>query len=623
MTFTIVQNGIKCKYLCYKGAEGVEHELSSEESTDEQNGVTFEMSIKDYYEYSNFKDKAIQKLTYYDTVVLIIDGTPFENKVYRNELFQYAEYRPYEEMHLCLKDVVYTIDWNKLGLNSRIQIPVALRFDLDSGLTPTPSRENLLYTGATIRLIKERISDVATWFFTKYNESIKTFDNIYDAWNNIDCYDKYISLGKEHHHVFHINHLFGHTEVKLLEPTVEGIVLKPLKYYKQLKTALLEEYKEVAFHNYKSWKKKRLYNDFYRNFNVDEINLVHYDGNLAGNVKRFLIEKYREGTVYVTKSKSYSLKNYRAILYLKNNEKETWRKQIQEFQLVQKQLFDKRLNDENGVETTKEFLEWVENKKTERRERIRENKTSIEYKGLNKQQGEITISKIRASKRGGGVVIDKSTMSINELHKLKQLWVHCNGEEELPYFVRVFENVNFTYLNKREIKHIENLKGWKTMEEFKASKPFSRLYTVLEIESLEKCTPENEELIYEAFPKYLQLKEKIAKYKLTNDFDDRYIDSESEKNIIKFARENNLFDGNIWSEIKEFKQILKDFSFLKYLDIDDLNNKGDDEMKVLKNMVYIILKSKKISCKFVEDYELVEKVPVEVYEQMEEQFQTA
>jgi len=142
VTFTIVQNGTKWKYLCYKGEELIDYDLILEEETTEENGVLFEMPINDWSEYNEFKSKAKQKLAYYDTVVLIIDGNIWENKIYRNDIFQYTINPPFREMHLCLKDVVYDIDFNKLGIPT-IYIPIAIRFGLKDGITPTPSRESI------------------------------------------------------------------------------------------------------------------------------------------------------------------------------------------------------------------------------------------------------------------------------------------------------------------------------------------------------------------------------------------------------------------------------------------------------------------------------------------------
>lgn len=141
VTFTIIQDKKKCKFLCFKGDEFIESELLQEEDTKEENGVLFELPINDWQEYSQFVQKAKQKLAYYDTIALIIDGILHENTINRTEDFQWSN-DGLREVHLCLKDVVYAIDYQRLGIKT-INIPIALRFGLGDGIVPTPSREDI------------------------------------------------------------------------------------------------------------------------------------------------------------------------------------------------------------------------------------------------------------------------------------------------------------------------------------------------------------------------------------------------------------------------------------------------------------------------------------------------
>ena len=82
-------------------------------------------------ERSDFENKAIKKLAYYDTVLLYVNDGLIGNKILRNEHWQYSNNSCNNSLHFCLKDVYYEIDWNKLGIN-RINLPIALRFGLDS-----------------------------------------------------------------------------------------------------------------------------------------------------------------------------------------------------------------------------------------------------------------------------------------------------------------------------------------------------------------------------------------------------------------------------------------------------------------------------------------------------------
>lgn len=604
--------------MCYKGEETIEYDLISEEETTDKNGLKFEMNINGYYEYSQFKEKAKQRLTYYDTVVLIIDGDVIENKVYRNDLFQFADNQPFREMHLCLKDVVYEINWGKLGIRA-IHIPIALRFTLDEGLTPNPSREMILMNNQSIKLIKDKIALVADYFINKFNEQTQSFDNILDAWDFIGVKEKYVELEGEQ---FDCQDLEEYSKFTFNKVKVKGVELQEPNYYKKLKYELVGEYIPVAYDRQGSWKKKYIQNEFANSLRDSYTNAVQFDGNLAGRVKTFLRDKYDvNNTVYVNRSNIYDLRKYRAILYLKKDEKEKWRGLIKEFQEVLRQVIEKKVVNETRVEETEEYIEWLEKYRAEAREKRKKTVQSGEYKGLNKQEGEITIGKLRTYKRGTGTCVSKSTRRIKDLNKNKGLWVYIEkdfltGQEQYDYLM-AFSNVTFVELNKREIKFVEKLNTWMSMEKFKESKPFIRLATALEIENVLEMAPDNEEIIYEAFPKYQELKDTLKEYKGQNY--NGGVSNTVRKMFMDYAKENNLYDQNIWYKVLEFKKLMKDFSFLKYLDIDNFDDLEDEERKIIKNILFVMLKNRKISCRFVEEYELVEKVPLEVEILMAEQ----
>lgn len=488
-----------------------------------------------------------------------------------------------------------------------------------------------LYSNDTINLIKSRIKDAAEWFVNKYNEQTSKCDNILDAWDNIDSEDKCVKVEGE---TFYINSILDFSDSKCNKIEIEGITLREPKYYKKLRYDFVEEYTTVAQDNYGTWKKKHLYNKLGNALTDTYTKIVRYDGNLAGKVKTFLRHKYDEGKViYINKTSTFTLQKYRAILNLTPDIKSQWRYLIQEFQLVQKQIFDRIITNETGLEDSDEFKEWLEANKQAAKERRKESQESGTYNGLGKEQGQITIGEVRETAYGGSSKVVRYVKDIEELGREQKLCVYWEKgtvpQEDRYALFRCFRKVKFIELNKTEIKYVENLKNWMNMTEFKNSKAFARLATVLEIGKLEDLVPDNEEIIYETFPKYRELKERLFTYMEANtpEKDKYFINGNTlgdcKAIILNFAKENNLYDMSIWHEVVEFKQLMKDFGFLNYLNVDTFDNLGDDEQKIVKNMVYIILKNKKISCKFVEDYELVDKVPVEVYEQMEEQFETA
>ena len=168
-------------------------------------------------------------------------------------------------------------------------------------------------------------------------------------------------------------------------------------------------------------------------------------------------------------------------------------------------------------------------------------------------------------------------------------------------------------LNEREIKHVKQLKTFKTMDEFKESRPFSRVATALLIEDVLNLAPDNEELIYVAFPKYEELKQKLENYR---NVQTSYQMSNNIKTIIlNEAIITNNWDENIHSDIVKFREIMKQFGFVKYLTVENRKFNEDDKA-IIKNLIYTLLKSKKITGTDYDELELVQKIPDEYWNQL-------
>lgn len=83
---------------------------------------------------------------------------------------------PVNEMHLCLGNITYTIDWTELGI-SAIKEPVALNFKIGE-LEPTPSRESIVYGKDSIELILKRIEEVKDYYKNIYISQRKDTDDL-------------------------------------------------------------------------------------------------------------------------------------------------------------------------------------------------------------------------------------------------------------------------------------------------------------------------------------------------------------------------------------------------------------------------------------------------------------
>lgn len=194
-TFTMRKDGVESKVIAYLGDEFLEYDLIYTKDTDIQNGVVAEIGINNYSQFARFRDKCKNKLAFYDNVILQIQDSIVNNQIIRSEDWQQSNLQP-NKMQLCLKDVTYDIDWDKLGMNT-IYMPIALRFNLDSGLTPTPSRQSLIWNQFTIELVKDKIKKVSDWFINKYNENWKEFDSILEVWDRIDDEDYSVILNSK------------------------------------------------------------------------------------------------------------------------------------------------------------------------------------------------------------------------------------------------------------------------------------------------------------------------------------------------------------------------------------------------------------------------------------------
>ena len=171
-------------------------------------------------DYNNFRKEIRNQLAYFDNIYFDVElkkthqysygyiadevadlNTDFT--IYREKDFQYSSLSKMTEMHLTLGKVNYPIDWKSLGISS-INMPVALKFDLDCGIFPIPNRENLIWNKRTKEIVLEKLKLVADWFVTKYNSNVKKSSTLYQAWEYIMKTDYNVDLyGKN----FHINSL--------------------------------------------------------------------------------------------------------------------------------------------------------------------------------------------------------------------------------------------------------------------------------------------------------------------------------------------------------------------------------------------------------------------------------
>lgn len=184
-----------CNYTVYKNGKGFHARLEEIENkglfikcedyfeSDEPQGVYFELQI-DKYNLTNFYNKLIEKSKYFQNIrfkfdLNFINSFRFSIKeellninnkfvIYKSDDFQYSTLNNNNVMHICLDQYSYPINWQELGI-SKIEIPIALRFNLDDFET-NPTREVITIENDYKDKVLNKIKKVADWFHNKYNE---------------------------------------------------------------------------------------------------------------------------------------------------------------------------------------------------------------------------------------------------------------------------------------------------------------------------------------------------------------------------------------------------------------------------------------------------------------------
>lgn len=578
-TFTCRKDGVERKYLVYEGDEFVNFDLIHHKTTIEENGVVAELCIKDWSEKQLFIEKAKAKLAYYDTVVLAIDGAIQANDIHRNELFQYSTLNKNHHIHIALKDVYYTIDYEALGI-APVNFPVALRLGLGDGLTPTPSRESYITNDKVRELLLRKIKEVAEWFVDKYNKNVTEFETLVDAYTFLGNGNYEVTLDGK---TFTINPLLGHTRKKVLEPKIKGLKLKDGLWYKSRSEKLIRDYAACGYtfsDGTSTCKEHRIPTQNEIFFKKAKAVLVN---GYVGNIKTYLNKKYGPGTVFMRKirktklggkihNRSYTNRGepvpdtYYNILDLRNEKKEKWRELIQEFQFVVSSITS-TFRDETNVATSQEYLDWLEKKAAHQKAMRSAGIISSTYNGLNKQLGDVTMA--YSYERYGKIHYKKETFPIKDLPKNNFLTVVIDPDDEDKAKPMAAANglahVRFAVVGKLERRKLPDTKQFMTFKDYlsMSSKPFIRLASAI----LFKRAVDD----YEAISRYKNGVFKMVARKLVEDvevlnsYQKKYLVAsrkEVESAILQVAEEHKLFDMKYWDVYERVRKDLKKYDFI-------------------------------------------------------------
>lgn len=580
-SFICRKNGVERKYLVYEGAEFVNYDLVYEKSTAEENGVKAELVINGWSEKNLFVDKAKQKLAYYDTAVLIIDGNIIESKIFRSEDFQYSSLSTSSNIHICLKDVYYAIDWEALGIKP-IDVRIGLRMSLSDGITPTPSRESYITNEKTKQLILDKIQKVANWFVEKYNDNVKEFDTFLDAYEHLGVSAYNVKVGDSS---FYINPLVNYATTKIVTPKVKGITQRDAVFYKKERDHLLTGYQISAYlDDYGTMKNagRRLWVSKDNYIMQDEGKTVLVKSPFAGNVKEFLKQKYKKSVLFVSdsgfrrklggKKGVTDYESYYSILQLFSVKKHLWRKHIEEFNFVTSTIVSTFI-DETDVTSDPAFIKWMDDKKEAQKQKRLLGIKNGTYKGLNKQLGDVTLAYSYKSIRG--ISFKKEAFPIANLHKNHFVTVLIEEGDDIEKIKEIIPGFNFTgstvkfaTVGKKESKKIPECSQFINVKKFMSRdcKPFSRLASAIvfqkaleELDSVKKYKSE----VFRKFVSHLH-KDEIALRDYVNK-NMAYLDDKAKTAILEVADENKLYDYSLWDVYTRIKEGAKKYDFINLL----------------------------------------------------------
>lgn len=633
-TFTCRKDGKEWKFLAYQGVEFMEYDLLAEVPTDKENGVVCELSINGWSEFTQFRDKAKQKLAYYDTVVLQIQNNIINNQIIRSKDWQYSEYADYNHIHLCLKNVLYKIDWDKLGI-ATIYTPIALRFNLSEGLKPTPSRESLIWDVHTINLVKEKIKKVADYFVEKYNEQQKDEYELLEVFDKITDSNKYVTLGNEE---FKINDLLQYATITPKELKIKGINVETPEYYWNKRNYIFDEYTSLVDYTEQSWVIKRPSAPSYKDITENNVKLIEVNKTPSGLVKKFLLKKYNGKIKFISKvkqrklgKKAYNLRrdwDYMYILNLVTKPKQEYRQRITEWQFAENQ-FKLLIINELNVENSSEYLNWLAKYKEEQKNNRKLGINKGNHKVLNKQQGQVTLAYAIPKSIGNGYKFDKTVKNINELHKQPGLTILFTEEQkELALQWRKLQHKwQIAVVGKNEAKKIEGIHNHITYKQFmEKSKVFKRLATSFlfwdVIEQYNDVYSHNsQQIIQELLKPFSEDVQKLKDYATANG---KYIrDNEVCDSIKAIAKEHNLYDYELWDVYQRVVKNVEKYSFISLI---KNNTHNSEDTAKIKSLINQILYHRKMYHNQFEELEITVKQPevtkIEEETILEEQLET-
>lgn len=583
--FVCRKNGMERKYMMYEGEDINTIDLLYETPTKERNGVKIIIPVK-YADQYSFRSKIKEQLCYFEDVYFDVPGDSTitnDFTIVRHEHFQFSELSTDHRLHICLDNVYYPLDFEKIGIN-QISFPVALRFDLTDGIFPTPNRESLRYTQEAKEIIKNKLKIVADYFISKYNDSIEDGMNIEAMINYIERSGFYVQFNESS---YNIETFKEYSTVPFKTPKLDGITLLDFQelYVKNRQSILTMFSPKYYLRNQRmSDLSKSGYSWHYTPKNIltgDSIVYVYSD-KIPGIKKDYLRATCNQHkSVFLVKSSNMKLGNYGKfnqntyyhLLELRKYPKNQWRTVIQEYQTLVKMFSEKFINLDELV-VPQHFIDS--------RKKV---KTTISSSGTPGQrrlkiQGEIVGKRAEDLQRwndGRNCKFVPVIYKLEDLDKSKHLKIYAHHDQYLEldalYGMIGKQKIELVTFSQRELNIIKDLEihNLISLEKFMEGKtaPFKRMVTAYAIKKL----IDEQQFVFE---RVLQISytcselanklQDLINYKSSNwqlsSEGNRHGTVELLNSMLVVAEENRLFDENIYPEVLEMRELLTKLDFL-------------------------------------------------------------
>jgi hypothetical protein len=594
--FVCRKDGIERKYMMYEGEDVNTIDLMYEQSTQEPNGVKVIVPIL-YKDKLEFIKKIKEQLAYFENVYFNVEGIDNNFSIYRHEKFQFSGLAYDNNLHICLDNVYYPIDFDKLGISS-IYIPLALRFSLTDGIFPTPNRESIRYTQEAKHKILQRIAEIADVLVSKYNESLVEAEDFMTVMNHLKGEDKMVVLTSMEVSV-NIRYLVGYSNVILAAPTLKGFSLINIDTLYRNKEYIFSEYSKTHIVSKKTVRENKGWKDI-SFWDVKNKEMFIASDRLSGIKKEYIksLISGRRDEKYIVRKKNKPMPLFKGddytcyynLLNLKSYPKSQWRAVIIEFETILQSMIDKYFINIDNLDIPQNFIDT--------KAKLKVLKTGVVKRDKRKKlEGEIVCKVAYSLEKwvdGKNCKWVSESFDMSKFHTRKKLMVYGEAKDAKTmdfWFNPLKSFVNFAIFSERELKKIKDLEihNLITMEKFikGLDKPFQRIVTFCLID---KLMNENDSLfrhreyIKDISTNLYDKLEMLHAYRKSNNVS---IENSVKNIIIEKGIELSAFDTTVYSEYVSVKAMCEKFPFLEVLMV-GINYIKSDNIIIIKSIIDLL-----------------------------------